>query len=134
MPTDPHMTFDGSTQVSLASSKPGFAIRNVNGVTVLDVTGSLVRMRPAEAFRDQIMQLLNGGKKDFAVNLTEVPYIDSTGVGALLAAHKSIIQAGGKCKFFAAQSEISHTLKRVHLDKIFELFDDEAAALGSFQT
>ena len=66
------------------------------------------------------------------VNLAQVTYMDSSGVGALLAAYKSIQAAEGKCKFVGAPPEVIRILRRLNLDKVFELFEDETAAVSSF--
>jgi anti-sigma B factor antagonist len=108
------------------------AVRNVNEVTVLDLIEPLVWGQPAEDLDGRIHELLNAGTKNLAINLARVPYVDSAGVGALFAAHASMQAAGAKCKLFAAPQGMIRILERVHLDKIFELFEDEAAALASF--
>ncbi len=107
-------------------------VRKANKVTVLDLIGPLVWEQPVEAFREQIRHLLAAGTKSLAINLAQVPNLDSSGQGALFAAHKSIQEAGAKCKFFAASEQVLHILKRIRLDEVFELFEDEASAVSSF--
>lgn len=109
----------------------GIAVRRVGNATVLDLTQALTWDHSTEKFRGKILELLNAGIKDVAINLGEVAYVDSTGIGALLAAHKSIRSAGGKCRFFGAHEHVHQTLNRVHLDTVFKLFDDEATAVAS---
>jgi anti-sigma B factor antagonist len=107
-------------------------VRKANTVTALDLIGPLVWGQPAEDLGLRIRELLNAGNKNLAINLASVPYVDSGGVGALFAAHASIQVVGAKCKLFAAPQVIIRVLERVHLDKVFELFEDEASALASF--
>jgi anti-anti-sigma factor len=58
--------------------------------------------------------------------------MDSSGVGALLAAYKSTHEAGGTCKLVGAPPQVLRTLRRMNLDKVFERFEDETAAVSSF--
>ena len=106
--------------------------REVDGVTVIDLIGPLVRELPVHTFRDQIQELLDGGTKNLAINLAEVPYADSYGVGGLVTAYNLVRQAGGRVKFFAASTRLDHTLERLRLDTVFELYEDEASAVSSF--
>ncbi len=109
----------------------GMSVRKSGKATILDLMDSLTWDRSAQRFKAKISELLAAGAKDFAINLGRVAYVDSTGIGALLAAHNLIQTAGGTCRFFAAHEHVRQTLNRVHLDKIFKLFDDEAAAVSS---
>lgn len=106
--------------------------RNVRDVRVIDVAGPLVRESPVLTFRDRIRELLDQGTRDFAINLAEVPSIDSYGLGGLTAAYNLVHQAGGRIKFFAARERLVRTLHRLRLDTVLELFEDEASALSSF--
>jgi len=106
--------------------------RKVDDICVIDLTGPLVRELPVLAFRDQIRALLDKGARDFAINLAEVPYADSYGVGGLAAAYNLIQQAGGRIKFFAARDRLVRTLHRLRLDTVLEFFEDEGSALSSF--
>jgi len=109
------------------------ADRKVHDVSVIDLTGPLVRELPVLAFRDQIRELLDQGTQDFAINLAGVSYADSYGVGGLAAAYNLVHQAGGRIKFFAAPERLVRTLRRLRLDTILELVDDEASALSTLR-
>ena len=117
---------------SMPGPSPSVMDHQVQGVAVIDLTGPLVREMPVHVFRDRIQQLLDEGAKNFAINLTEVPYADSFGVGGLACAYNLIEEAGGRIKFFAASERLIRTLERLRLDTVFELFEDEASALASF--
>jgi len=106
--------------------------RKVRDVTVIDLTGPLVRELPVLAFRSQIRDLLDQGTRDFAINLADVPYADSYGLGGLAAAYNVVRQAGGRIKFFGACERLLRTLHRLRLDTVLEVFEDEASALSSF--
>jgi anti-sigma B factor antagonist len=106
--------------------------RKVRNVCVIDLMGPLVRELPVLALRDQIQELLDHGARNFAINLAEVPYADSYGLGGLAATLNLVQEAGGRIKFFAARERLVRTLQRLRLDTILELFEDEASALSSF--
>ena len=106
--------------------------RKVRNVSIIDLTGPLVRELPVHAFRDQIRELLDQDTRDFAINLAEVPYADSYGLGGLATAYNLVCQAGGRIKFFAARKRLGRTLHRLRLDTLLDLYDDEASALSSF--
>jgi anti-sigma B factor antagonist len=106
--------------------------RKVGDVSVIDLTGPLVRELPVLAFRDQIRELLDRGMRNFAINLAEVPYADSYGLGGLTAVYNLVQQAGGRIEFFAARERLLRTLQRLRLDTVLELFEDEGSALASF--
>jgi anti-sigma B factor antagonist len=106
--------------------------RKVGDVSVIDLTGPLVRELPVLAFRDQIRELLDRGMRNFAINLAEVPYADSYGLGGLTAVYNLVQQAGGRIKFFAARERLLRTLQRLRLHTVLELFEDQGSALSSF--
>ena len=131
MPTSPSATFEQPTLVQSAASSPELVVRKVDDVAVLDLKGCVTSDQSAH-FREGIQELLHGGTEKFVVNLAQATYMDSSGVGALLAAYKSIEAAGGKCKFVGAPPQLLRTLQRVNLHKVFELFEHESAAVSSF--
>jgi anti-sigma B factor antagonist len=106
--------------------------RQVRGVSVIDLAGPLLGHLPVLAFRDRIRELLDQGTRNFAINLAEVPYADSYGLGGLAAAYNLVQQAGGRIEFFAARGRLVRTLQRLRLDTVLELVEDEASALSSF--
>src|SRR5215831_11996834 len=123
MPTVPAATLQGPPLVQSATSTLALGVRKVDDVAVLDLRGCVTSDRSAY-FREGIQELLHGTTKKFVVNLAQVTYMDSSGVGALLAAYKSIRVAGGKCKFVSAPPQVLRTLQRVNLHKVLELFED----------
>ncbi len=131
MPNQHPSTADAMATWLGPASVLGIRVRISGKATILDVTDSLTWDRSAERFKAKIAELLAAGAKDFAINLDRVSYIDSTGIGALLSVHNLIHSAGGRCSFFGAHEHVRQTLNRVHLDRIFNLFDDEASALSN---
>jgi anti-sigma B factor antagonist len=107
-------------------------VRNVNNTSILDLSGSLMRGQPVDAFRNQVQDLLKGGAKHLAINLTQVQFIDSSGVGALVGAFTSVGAVGAKCKFYGATERVFQILKMLRLDRALDLHPDEASALSAF--
>jgi anti-anti-sigma factor len=106
--------------------------RRVGEVTIVDLTGSLARGFGLQAFDDRVRYLVEEGARNLAINLEQVSDIDSSGFGGLAAAHNWVEQAGGQIKLFAASERVRRTLNRLHFDAVFEILDDQSAALRAF--
>ncbi len=132
MRTHVEPTLDGIGPFLMPGPELCVVDREVDGVTVIDLIGPLVRELPVHTFRDQIQELLDEGTKNLAINLAEVSYADSCGVGSLVTAYNLVRQAGGRIKFFAATTRLVHTFARLRLDTVFDLYEDEASAVSSF--
>jgi anti-anti-sigma regulatory factor len=102
-------------------------------VCVIDVIGPLSGELRVHNFRDLTQGLLGRGAKNLAINLAQVPYADSYGVGSLVATFNLAYQAGAGIKFFAASERLVDALKRLHLDTVLELYEDEASAVTGFR-
>jgi len=107
-------------------------IRKTESATILDLNGPFV-MADAPKFKARIQEVLDGGAKLLAVNLSAVSYLDSSGIGAIVGAFSKVKGAGGQCNFFATSDQVLKVLKMVKLDTILDLRPDESAALASFQ-
>ena len=107
--------------------------RIVEGVTVLDLTGRLVLDQGDAALRDCVADLLTRGQKQLVVNLRDVSYIDSAGVGMLVAKMLSVRRAGGDMKLLNLTARSNRVMTITKLLTVFETFDDEAAAVRSFR-
>ena len=99
---------------------------------ILDLQGSLTIGRSEERYRELVNQLLAEGKKELLINLAEVTMVDSSGLGALLKSFNSVKQAEGKLKLLKPSDLARRLLSITGLLSVFEVFDDEAAALSSF--
>jgi anti-anti-sigma factor len=106
--------------------------RQVGNVTVVDLGGPLKMGEGADAFRDRVQQLIDAGSPQLAINLSAVPEMDSTGIGALVRAFNATKRAGGKCLFFAPTKRVTMLLKMVRLDTVLEITEDEPTALARF--
>jgi len=107
-------------------------IRPASNGTILDLSGPLKMGEPEQALRAQVEELLESGTANLAINLSAVPEMDSSGIGALVRIYTSVKHRGGKCRLFSAPKRILQTLKMVRLDSVLELVDDEAAATRDF--
>jgi anti-sigma B factor antagonist len=107
--------------------------RVVEGVTVLDLTGRLVLDQGDASFRDCVADLLARGQKQLVVNMRDVSYIDSAGVGMLVAKMLSVRRAGGDMKLLNLTARSNRVMTITKLLTVFETFDDEAEAVRSFR-
>lgn len=98
---------------------------------MVDVEGKLAIGAGVDDFRSRWTEALGGGSKVVIVNLTNVPMVDSSGIGTLIRCHSALTSVGGKMKIVGANSVVQHALKVTRLDRIFELHDTEASALAS---
>ncbi len=107
-------------------------VRKQDDVTILDLEGDLVLGDPVATFRGQLQELVEAGAKKIAVNLIRVRILDSSGIGAMMGAHTALESTGGRCKFFGAQPRVIRALELTHMAGVFDMHDQEAAALASF--
>jgi anti-anti-sigma factor len=107
-------------------------VRKAGSAHVVDLQGSLTIGAPVEEFMALLNELLAAGARNVAVNLSGVPRIDSSGIGAFVRTHTTTLKAGGKCRFFAASTLVMQTLRMVRLDTVLDLAEDEASALARF--
>ncbi|HUQ91557.1 MAG TPA: STAS domain-containing protein [Bryobacteraceae bacterium] len=106
--------------------------RDREGVTVLDMHGRLVVGEAVGHLRDTMRRLLNGNKKDIVLNLAEVDYIDSTGLGTLVICYTSAKKEGGMAKLLNLSKRNIELIVLTKLTTVFEVFNDEQAAVNSF--
>src|SRR5262245_53009756 len=107
--------------------------RQVGDVTVVDVSGRITLGDGATTFRDTIRDLANGGNKKLLLNLAEVSYIDSSGIGEMVSGFTTVSNQGGQMKLLNLTKRVKDLLQITKLYTVFEVFDDEAHAVRSFQ-
>jgi anti-anti-sigma factor len=107
------------------------SIRKQGNTVVVDVEGKLAIGAGVDDFRAKWSEALASGSKVVIVNLTNVPMVDSSGIGTLIRCHSALTSVGGKMKVVGANSVVLHALKVTRLDRVFELHDNEASALAS---
>jgi anti-sigma B factor antagonist len=113
-------------------SKLQITERQVEDLTVLSLTGEILLDDGDIAFGKCVDGLLAKGGRKFVIDLSGVTYIDSAGVGMMVAEQKIVQQKGGKMKLAGLTSRSNRLLSTMRLSTAFEIYDDEAAALRSF--
>jgi anti-anti-sigma factor len=109
------------------------AERHIGSVTVLDIAGKLTIDEAAEHLRDKINSLIQQKETQIVLNLQDVPYIDSGGLGQLIASFGSVKRTGGTLKLLHVNTRNHNLLAITSLVTVFESFDSEAEAIKSFE-
>jgi anti-sigma B factor antagonist len=107
--------------------------RQAGDVTILDLTGEVRLGDSSVALRNSTRKLADVGKKKILLNLADVKYIDSTGIGELIASYTTVTRQGGQLKLLNLTDRIQNLLVITKLLTVFDSYDDEAEALKSFQ-
>jgi anti-sigma B factor antagonist len=107
--------------------------RPVGDVVVLDVTGEMIHNKEYGSVKRRVGALLDRGHLNLLLNLTQVPYMNSWGVGELASSFIRVRNRHGQLKVAAAQSRVTRMLEISKLDTAIEVFDNEAEALHSFE-
>ena len=106
--------------------------RQVDGVTIVDLSGRITLGEGSVVLRDLVRELLGKGNKKILLNLGEVTYIDSSGIGELVSAFTTVRNGGGELKLLNLTKKVHELLQITKLYTVFDIKDDEAAAVGSF--
>jgi anti-sigma B factor antagonist len=106
--------------------------RAVGNVVILDLKGKITLGEGDEALRDRINQLIQRDQKRILLNLAEVPYIDSAGLGEIVQAYATVNKGGGALKLLNTTKRIKDLLSITKLLTVFECHDNEAEAIKSF--
>jgi anti-sigma B factor antagonist len=108
------------------------AERQAGDVTILDMDGKVTIGEGSVALRTTIRRLISEGKKNILLNLGGVGYVDSSGIGELVSSFSSVSREGGTLKLLNLTEKIQDLLAITKLLTVFDVFEDEGAALGSF--
>jgi len=106
--------------------------RQVGDADVLDIEGRIVLGDESNAFREKVKGLLAAGKKKIVLNLAQVSYIDSAGLGTLVATFHSAKSQGAILKLVNLGAKFKEVLQVTKLMTVFDTYDNEAAAIASF--
>jgi anti-sigma B factor antagonist len=106
--------------------------RKSGDVTILDVEGKILLGEGDVQLKRKIDELIERNEKLLLLNLANVPYMDSGGLGEVVRSYTTVKRAGGDLKLVNATKRISDLLTITKLITVFEVFDDEASAVGSF--
>ena len=106
--------------------------RQVDGITIVDCSGRITLGEGSVVLRDTIDGLLGKGQKKILLNLGDVNYIDSSGIGELVSSYTTTRNQGGQLKLLNLTKKIQDLLSITKLLTVFETFDAERAALDSY--
>jgi anti-sigma B factor antagonist len=106
--------------------------RQVDGVTIVDMSGRITLGEGSVVLRDTIRDLVGKGQKKILLNLGDVTYIDSSGIGELVSAFTAVRREGGELKLLNLTKKVHDLLQITKLYTVFDIKDDEAAAIQSF--
>ncbi|HEV2133018.1 MAG TPA: STAS domain-containing protein [Terracidiphilus sp.] len=109
------------------------ASREVDGVTVLDLNGRITLGEGSVQLRDAVRDLIGKGQKNILVNLADVNYIDSSGLGEMVSAYTTARNQGAKLKLLKLTKKVHDLLQLTKLYTVFDIYDDEASAIGSYK-
>ena len=104
----------------------------VEDVLVLHLQGPITLGEGTQKFRQLIRDTLNSGRKNILLNMSEVYYIDSSGLGELVAAYTTAANHGGKLKLMKLTKRVEDVVQLARVHRVFEVFTDEDSAVRSF--
>jgi anti-sigma B factor antagonist len=106
--------------------------RQVDGITIMDCSGRITLGEGSVTLRDAVRDLLSKGSKKILLNLGDVTYIDSSGIGELVSAFTTVKNQGGDLKLLNLTKKVHDLLQITKLYTVFDVKDDEASAVASF--
>jgi anti-sigma B factor antagonist len=107
--------------------------RQVNGITVVDMSGRITLGEGSTVLRETVKDLLTKGQKKILLNLGDVTYIDSSGIGELVSAFTSVRNQGGDLKLLKLTKKVHDLLQITKLYTVFDIKDDESTAIQAFK-
>jgi len=107
--------------------------RQIDGVTVVDLSGRITLGEGSVILRDTVRDLIGKGEKKILLNLGDVTYIDSSGIGELVSAFTTVRNQGGELKLLKLTKKVHDLLQITKLYTVFDVKDDEALAISSFK-
>ena len=106
--------------------------RTVGDVYILDCSGKITLGEGTMAVRNSVKEVLRNGGRKIVLNLAEVNYIDSSGIGELVSSYTTVTNQGGKLKLLSLTKKIQELLAITKLLTVFSVYDNEQAAVSSF--
>jgi len=106
--------------------------RQMDGVTIVDLSGRITLGEGSVVLRDIIHELVGTGNKKILLNLGDVTYIDSSGIGELVSAFTTVRNQGGELKLLNLTKKVHDLLQITKLYTVFDVKDDEATAIAAF--
>jgi anti-sigma B factor antagonist len=108
--------------------------REVDGVTLVELDGRIVLGEESNSLREKLKSLIAEGKRKIVLNMADITYIDSAGLGTLVAAHLSAKNQGASLRLCHLGNKFHEILQLTKLLTVFDVYDTEAAAVSSFQS
>ncbi len=109
-----------------------FKTRQVDGITILDLSGKITLGEGSVTLRNAVRDVLAKGQNKILLNLADVSYIDSSGIGELVSAFTAVKNSVGELKLLQLTKKVKDLLQITKLYTVFDVEDDEAAAVSSF--
>lgn len=106
--------------------------RQVDGISIVDMSGRITLGEGSVVLRDTIRDMVGKGNKKILLNLGDVTYIDSSGIGELVSAFTAVRREGGELKLLNLTKKVHDLLQITKLYTVFDIKDDEASAIKSF--
>ena len=106
--------------------------RLLDSVTIVDLSGRITLGEGSSTLRETVRDLISKGQKNILLNLGDVTYIDSSGIGELVSSFTSVNNQGGRLKLLNLQKKVHDLLQITKLYTVFEVHTDEAAAVRSY--
>ena len=107
--------------------------RQVNGITIVDLSGRITLGEGSILLRDMVRDLVTKGQRKILLNLGDVTYIDSSGIGELVSAFTTVRNQGGELKLLNLTKKVHDLLQITKLYTVFDIRDDEGAAVAAFK-
>lgn len=107
-------------------------VRKAGKVSILDLSGKMVIGKGDRLLADKIHELLDAGERNFILNMEGVPWLDSGGIGEVVACYKRVRENDGQIKLEKLSGKAHDLFTMTALNRVFEIFNDEQEALGSF--
>jgi anti-sigma B factor antagonist len=108
------------------------SVRSIGKVAVLDLSGKITIGEGDVVLREKVTELLDAGQRNILLNLEKVGYMDSAGIGELVACYKRAKEKAGTLKLLNPSGKVFDLLQLTKLEEIFDTFNDEKEALVSF--
>ena len=106
--------------------------RQIGDVSVVDVAGRITLGEGSSALRDSLREMVGKGQKKILLNLGEVSYIDSSGIGELVSAYTTVTNGGGQLKLLNLTKRVKDLLQITKLYTVFDVHDSEVTAIRAF--
>ena len=107
--------------------------RTVNGIVIVDLSGRITLGEGSVLLRDLVRDLVTKGQRKILLNLGDVTYIDSSGIGELVSAFTTVRNQGGELKLLNLTKKVHDLLQITKLYTVFDVKDDEATAVAAFK-